>query len=469
MDVRCDRCQTEYELEDDSVAERGASVQCTTCGHTFVVSRRKQVNTPTPGPTTEMAAPAWVLTTEEGKTHRFRDPTTLQKWIVERRVGRADRVTPPGASARRLGDMDELRPFFDLVDQADRAASARVARPTQPETPQRLSAGARGYASPDEDDDDVLMSGRRSRGGQRGRPSRLDSDIAAGLSGMGVDDSIGVVLPQRKMGKYAFAGVVIASLMVGAWYLGKGRPSVDVGSTQAAAPSAPPAAAPTPPAAAPTPPAATPPAAPVPAPATAAAPTPGSPAAPPSPPAAAPAPPAPPPAVATRTPPDDMPPEPVPPVRKGAAPRGYEQLVAEADRALENGNTAKAQKFIDEALRLQPSGVAAVTSSAYLLLDKQKPLAAVGEFKRALNLSPNFPQALFGLGEAYRSAGNTAQAIEAYKRYLAASPAGSDAPAARRQIRELETQPVRPNHSATANVPAPGGSPPPMPEPAPPP
>ena len=446
MDVRCDRCQTEYELEDDSVAERGASVQCTTCGHTFVVSRRKQVNTPTPGPTTEMAAPVWVLTTEEGKTHRFRDPTTLQKWIVERRVGRADRVTPPGASARRLGDMDELRPFFDLVDQADRAASARVARPTQPETPHRLSAGgARGYASPDEDDDDVLMSGRRSRGGLRGRPSRLDSDIAAGLSGMGVDDSIDVVLPQRKMGKYAFAGVVIAGLMVGAWYLGKGRPSVDVGSTQVAAPSAPPAAAPsappTPPAAAPTPPAAAP-----------------------TPPAAAP-----PPAVATRTPPDDMPPEPVPPVRKGAAPRGYEQLVAEADRALENGNTAKAQKFIDEALRLQPSGVAAVTSSAYLLLDKQKPLAAAGEFKRALNLSPNFPQALFGLGEAYRSAGNTAQAIEAYKRYLAASPAGSDAPAARRQIRELETQPVRPNHSATANVPAPGGTPPPMPEPAPPP
>jgi tetratricopeptide (TPR) repeat protein len=148
--------------------------------------------------------------------------------------------------------------------------------------------------------------------------------------------------------------------------------------------------------------------------------------------------------------------------------RSYEQLVAEADRALEHGNTAKAQKFIDEALRLQPSGVAAVTSSAYLLLDKQKPLAAVGEFKRALNLSPNFPQALFGLGEAYRSAGNTGQAIEAYKRYLAASPGGGDAPAARRQIRELETQPARPSHSATATVPV-GSGPPPAAEPAPPP
>ena len=145
-----------------------------------------------------------------------------------------------------------------------------------------------------------------------------------------------------------------------------------------------------------------------------------------------------------------------PPAPAGAPVRGrsYEQLVAEADRALENGNTAKAQKLIDEALRLQPSGVAAVTSSAYLLLDKQKPLAAVGEFKRALNLAPNFPQALFGLGEAYRASGNAAQAIEAYKRYLAAAPDGSDAPAAHRQIRELESQPARPSHSTAATVPA---------------
>src|SRR6185369_15743179 len=162
--------------------------------------------TPTPGPTTEMAAPAWVLVTEEGKTHRFRDPTTLQKWIVERRVGRADRVTPPGASARRLGDMDELRPFFDLVDQADRTSAARVARPTQPETPQRLGA-ERGYVSPDEDDDDMLM-GRRSRGGQRDRMSRLDSDIAANLTTMGMDDSMGVVLPRRNTARNVALGLL---------------------------------------------------------------------------------------------------------------------------------------------------------------------------------------------------------------------------------------------------------------------
>ena len=110
-----------------------------------------------------------------------------------------------------------------------------------------------------------------------------------------------------------------------------------------------------------------------------------------------------------------------------------------------------------------------MTASAYLLLDKRKPLAAVGEFKRALNNSPNFPQALFGVGEAYRSAGDTAQAIDAYKKYLAAAPGGEDAPAARRQLRELEAQPARPSHSTTTTVPDPGTSPPPMPAPAPPP
>ena len=490
MDVRCDRCQTEYELEDDSVAAGGASVQCTTCGHTFVVSRQKRDLTPTPGPTTEMAAPSWVLMTEEGKTHRFRDPTTLQKWIVERRVGRNDRVTAPGASPRRLGDMDELRPFFELVDQADRAASARVARPTQPETPQRLSAGARGYASPnyaspnyaspnyaspnyaspDVDDDDVLTSGRLSRGGggQRGRVSRLDSDIGAGLTTMGMDDSMDFAVPQRNIARKVGLGILAAGLVAGGFYFGtrSGGPSKFFATATA------PASTPAPPTPSPAPPVAA-----APAPASATPPT-----VTPTPPPAAAVPPAPA-ATAKTAPPEDVPPEPVPPARpsgRGAAaaatpdpaggrPRSYEQLVAEANRALENGNTAKAQKFVDDALKLQPSGVSAVTASAYLLLDKRKPLAAVGEFKRALNNSPNFPQALFGLGEAYRAAGDTGQAIDAYKKFLAAAPGSEDAPAARRQLRELESQPARPSHSATANVPDPGSGPPPMPNPTPPP
>ena len=140
-----------------------------------------------------------------------------------------------------------------------------------------------------------------------------------------------------------------------------------------------------------------------------------------------------------------------------AHPRSYEHLIAEADRAIENGQTAKAQKLYDEALKLQPNGVAAVTGSAYVLLDKQKPLAAIDTFKRALSGSPTFGPALFGLAEAYRLEGEPAPAIAAYKRYLEASPSGSDAPAARRQIRELESQAPAPSRGESPAPAAPTG------------
>ncbi|MDB4983755.1 MAG: Proline-rich protein, partial [Myxococcales bacterium] len=125
-------------------------------------------------------------------------------------------------------------------------------------------------------------------------------------------------------------------------------------------------------------------------------------------------------------------------------PRGYERLIADADHALENGQTAKAQKLYEEALKLQPNGVAAMTGAAYVLMDKHHALAAIDRFRQALGNAPHFAPALFGLGEAYRMQGNGAQAIDAYKRYLDQSPTGSDAPAARRQIKELSDAPSAP-------------------------
>jgi tetratricopeptide (TPR) repeat protein len=128
--------------------------------------------------------------------------------------------------------------------------------------------------------------------------------------------------------------------------------------------------------------------------------------------------------------------------------------VAEGDRALENGQTAKAQKLFEDALRLNPSGVEAVAGSAYVLLDKEKPLAAIDTFRRALGIAPSFSPALFGLGEAYRHEGQPAQAIAAYKKYLDASPGGTYATAARRQIRELESQAPASAPSRPADLPA---------------
>jgi hypothetical protein len=385
-----------------------------------------------------------MLTTEEGKTHRFRDSQTLQKWVVERRVTRADRVCPPGGTWRRLGDVDELRPFFDVVAQADRAAAAaRGARPTRPETP-RGSAASRPYVSPDLDDDDVL-------GGKTRRPV-----VSGGFSdNFSTDDDLAMAgLGSRHTGRKLLIGVVVVFAGLAAYLGFRGTAGLHFPGSGPASPStaAPPSPVAPPPAAV-APPAPVLPPGPAPSPPAPVAPAPAAPA------AAAPAP-----APVAPRPPVTKPSEEPAPARPAARelasggdahPRSYEHLISEADRAIENGQTAKAQKLYDEALKLQPNGVAAVTGSAYVLLDKQKPLAAIDSFKRALSGAPTFGPALFGLAEAYRLEGQPAPAITAYRRYLEASPNGSDAPAARRQIRELESQAPAPSRGESPAPPAP--------------
>ena len=383
MDVRCDRCQTEYELEDDSVAEHGASVQCTTCGHTFVVSRRKPgPRTPTPGPT-DRDGGARLGADDRGR----QDPSVPRSddaAEVDRRAARGPRRSRHAArraAGRRLGDMDELRPFFDLVDQADRASASRggasdaardaaaaerrrarlrdarrgrrrradgrppVAR-RRPARPRRLRRPARlrHRGGP-------LHHGRRRQHRPRAARSGTVRQVprarpgARRARGRARGSWARRAAASKNVAQRADAGARRDATDAGAG-AGARRDAAGAARRHAAARRHRRAAA------------------------------------------------APPPrrrcaACAKAPPPEDVAPEPLPPARqprsRGRAPpmppsagRSYEQLVAEADRALEHGNTAKAQKAIDEALRLQPNGVAAVTSNGYLLLDKQKPLAAIG-------------------------------------------------------------------------------------------
>ncbi|HVZ73103.1 MAG TPA: zinc-ribbon domain-containing protein, partial [Polyangia bacterium] len=270
MDVRCDRCQTEYELDDDAVAGAGASVQCTTCGHTFVVSRMPQIElrtTPAAGvPPTAQPAPApetneprarratpppvpeWVLATESGQTHRLRDLTTLQKWIVERRVSRADRVSNRGGAWRVLGEVEELRPFFDVVEQADRQSAPAqpvVSEPprgprsaTMPATPRGLqSAASRGQISATLADDDTfsMREGRRSRLDDRPFPDTIPPD-----------EDLSLLVKPKRTGLKVVGGVVFLGLAAGAWYLGFREPHGFKITSTGGAPVTPPAPAPAP-------------------------------------------------------------------------------------------------------------------------------------------------------------------------------------------------------------------------------
>jgi predicted Zn finger-like uncharacterized protein len=48
MDVRCEKCQTEYELDEARLKPGGVTVKCTNCGHMFKIRKRTPTNVGVP-------------------------------------------------------------------------------------------------------------------------------------------------------------------------------------------------------------------------------------------------------------------------------------------------------------------------------------------------------------------------------------------------------------------------------------
>ena len=142
MDVRCDRCQTEYEFDENYLTPNGVAVKCTTCGNVFKVRRSVTqpliVSTPSPSSSSMPAsAPAGMSLSlvrwRAGQTLPLKDLTELQRWVVERKVAREDEVSFGGEGFRKLGSLPELNSFFQLVDAADRAQQQAPAMTPPPE------------------------------------------------------------------------------------------------------------------------------------------------------------------------------------------------------------------------------------------------------------------------------------------------------------------------------------------------
>src|SRR4051794_18679918 len=269
MDVRCDRCETEYELDDDSVTEGGASLQCTTCGHTFVVGPdgvtiAQIVPTP-PGGLADLGPQAadWLLATEDGQTHRFRDLTTLQKWVVERKATREDRVSQRGGPWLPLGEVDELAPFFAVVDQADRARSSDGARIAGGRSADGLASRQTPTRQPA-----VSRPGSRRRengvGGDGMLSARIDSGPSPSLDpetfppddGRGEDQFETMTLFRRSRnikvaGAVGFVALASVAAFIAFRHAQPAKPIAHVAEVPASSPSPPPVAAvATPPAAA---------------------------------------------------------------------------------------------------------------------------------------------------------------------------------------------------------------------------
>ena len=92
MDVRCERCNTEYEFDDALVSGRGTTVKCTNCGHKFKIRPRS-------GDITE---DFWNVSTADGRTLVFTSLRELQRAIQTHLVERGDKLSRGGRPPKAI-------------------------------------------------------------------------------------------------------------------------------------------------------------------------------------------------------------------------------------------------------------------------------------------------------------------------------------------------------------------------------
>lgn len=121
MRITCPNCRSEYAFDRDRVSGSGTKVKCSACAHLFTVFRPDQ------GPesiddvrrlreSSEKSGPG-LFFRQEGKTYPVRDLSTLQRWIIEKRVLATDQVSADAETWENVIHVAELRPFFDLIRQ----------------------------------------------------------------------------------------------------------------------------------------------------------------------------------------------------------------------------------------------------------------------------------------------------------------------------------------------------------------
>jgi hypothetical protein len=341
--------------------------------------------------------PTWRVRQASGNVFTCRELTTLQRWIVERKVVRDDEISADGERWKRLGNIAELASFFQVVEEAERSRSSPALTPLP--MPQVLYVPTPALAAP------------------RVEPAPLPATLGGDPSLVTLEHEVDLGLdldappparpaPRRWPFIVGIAAAAGASAVIGALAVPRLFP-----------------AAPPPAPQAPPPPAAVQPvveavAVPVPPPQPAAAP------------AAAP----PPPAVAAEAAPAAAPepearPKPPPPTPKA--------LIGRARRLLGSGNARAALDLFGRVASEDPSNAEALSGRGLCYLDLEKWAPAEESFRSALRAAPDQPEAMLGLAETYRFQGKKAEAIPQYERYLARHPDGEEAEVAKNALIEL--------------------------------
>ncbi len=83
MDVRCEKCQTEYELDEARLKPSGVTVKCTQCGHMFKIRKRANTNVGAP-PAVVTASASDVRSRPSTKQNRARAGCADQRRLARR-------------------------------------------------------------------------------------------------------------------------------------------------------------------------------------------------------------------------------------------------------------------------------------------------------------------------------------------------------------------------------------------------
>jgi predicted Zn finger-like uncharacterized protein len=490
VDVHCERCGTSYSLDESRLKEGGARVRCARCGHVFLVPNAPEAppgpGVASPPPAGESVRREWRVRRRDGSRASLRELTTLQRWIVEGKLGREDEVGLDGENWRVLGTIPDLGAFFSAADARERVAALeeelarlklseppkpavatslasplaapeppRPAEPPRPPPPTLPTVAAKPVSPPSARESPLVIPG----------PAPKEPAFTRTTAGLGVAPTDDWEPPKLHRGVgmrllVLLLILLVAAALVGAYFYAwkpqllrareeearnsqlereqtEREATVRAAEQRAkdelllslASAGGRDAGAGTLPDAGRAPRGSL-----------------DAPAAPPPSPADTPI--SAPTLVAAPAPPADATGQPAeapgaesaagsPPAAHGA-PQTFDEWMGEADRRRTHERAAAALAAYDRALALKPSRSDAHAGRGLALLDLGRRTEALTEFQRALELDPRDGVAVLGLAETYRSLGRSEEARRAYQRYLEGWPGGAEARAARAALESLK-------------------------------
>jgi predicted Zn finger-like uncharacterized protein len=112
MRIICEKCKTEYSLDEERLAPTGSPFRCTQCGHVFkAVPPQKKKSTGNSLARTNRAVP-WMLQHRSGETKKFIDTKKLQNYIADGKADGLDLVSRFGGPWKEVADTTELKGYL---------------------------------------------------------------------------------------------------------------------------------------------------------------------------------------------------------------------------------------------------------------------------------------------------------------------------------------------------------------------